>query len=109
MFFMVLKVNSWAYYVKIWHTNVNLSYETDRQEKNGNLLHRMTMRMRNRKWLWNPGKQLKVDQIFPHSDPTTTLNLHQKRKFVLLLPLLCKLTKCHLNYPHSAHLHKNGE
>ena len=29
----------------------------------------MTMRMRNTKWLWNPGKQSKVGQIFSHMRP----------------------------------------
>ena len=67
----------------------------------------MTMGMRNTKWLWNPGKQSKVGRIFSHMQPNYHSESGSKEK--MCAPLLCKLTKCHLNYLHFANLHKNGK
>ena len=40
----------------------------------------MTMRMRNTKWLCNPGKQSKVRQIFSHMQPNYHSESGSKKK-----------------------------
>ena len=109
MIFLVLKVNSWTYYVYIWH-KMWICHTKLRDKKKVVICctewHCACAIQNGCGTLVNNGKLI---GFFHTCDPTTTLNLDQKRKFVPLYPLLYKLTKCHLNYPHFANLHKNGE
>ena len=65
----------------------------------------MTMCMRNAKWMWNPGKQSKVGQIFSHMRP----NYYSESESSAPSYFVMQVTKVPLNYPHFANLHENGE
>ena len=60
-----------------------------RDKKSGNLLHRITMRIRNTKWLWNPGKQSKLGQIFSHMRSNYHSESGLKEKIIIHILLIC--------------------
>ena len=88
---------------------MNLAYETERQEKLVICCTEWQCAWATQNGCGTLANNQKSVKFFHTCDPSTTLNLDQKRKFVPFLPLLCKLTKCHLNYSHFANLHTNVE